>query len=416
MRFAICDWKSASDSAACGSALLALLLVPALARAQQTWTLTTADFKTQSVNVVSIDDAGAKITRVHGGDASVVPWRQILQLERVAAANATTPAPPPTTRPGGSKFTLYLSNGDRIAGDAAGLEGETLAWSSPAAGRVDVKLKQVLSIARAGETPPRLDAQRTTDVVFLINGDTARGLLSAVDNTGLTVQADGNAVPVPWEAVKSVALATVATAAGDGSNANERGVRVTLADGSVLSSPAFTLAADKATLGAADAKRELPASAVVAVEQVNGPVAWLSSLQLSESVQTPFLETVFPARMDRTVRGEPIRFGDRTFPRGIGVHAYSRLVWQLPEGNRYKTFRTQYAIDGDKPYANVTVRVKLDDKVVHEQQDVVAGKLSEVVQAPLAGGAKTLTLEVDYGKTYDVQDRFNWIEPALLAE
>jgi hypothetical protein len=27
---------------------------------------------------------------------------------------------------------------------------------------------------------------------------------------------------------------------------------------------------------------------------------------------------------------------------------------------------------------------------------------------------KVITLEVDYGQTYDVQDRFNWIEPALL--
>ena len=26
-------------------------------------------------------------------------------------------------------------------------------------------------------------------------------------------------------------------------------------------------------------------------------------------------------------------------------------------------------------------------------------------------GHKTLTLEVDFGENYDVQDRFNWIEP-----
>ena len=30
--------------------------------------------------------------------------------------------------------------------------------------------------------------------------------------------------------------------------------------------------------------------------------------------------------------------------------------------------------------------------------------------------AKRITLEVDWGDTYDVQDRFNWIEPALLKE
>ena len=31
-------------------------------------------------------------------------------------------------------------------------------------------------------------------------------------------------------------------------------------------------------------------------------------------------------------------------------------------------------------------------------------------------GAKRITLEVDWGDTYDVQDRFNWIEPALLKD
>lgn len=395
--------------AACGFAL-ALLLAHFPAFAQSSWTLTTSDFNTGAVNLISLDGAGAKVTDPSGGAAeSVIPWQQILQLERTPAAAA--PANPATTRPAAAKFTLYLANGDRVSGEAIALEGETLAWSSRAAGRLDVKLKQVSAIVRGSELPPRRDV-RTEDVVSLVNGDTARGLLSAIDATGITVQAEGTPVTLPWDAVRTVALAAVPT----GSEAEkERTIRVTLGDGSVLSGSTISMTADKATLGAGDAKREVAAATVVAVEQVNGPVAWLSSLPPTESIQTPFLETVFPARMDRTVVGDPIRFGDRTFSRGMGVHAYSRLAWQLPGGNRYKTFRTQYAIDGDKPYANVTVRVKLDDKVVHETADFVAGKISDVVQIPLAG-AKTLTLEVDFGKTYDVQDRFNWIEPALLAE
>ncbi|MGB7161220.1 MAG: NPCBM/NEW2 domain-containing protein [Tepidisphaeraceae bacterium] len=375
----------------------------AAAFAQSAWTLTTSDFQTRPVDLAGIDDAGAKV-REHGASAeSSIAWNQILQLQRAGALQSN---------PG--KFTLHLTNGDRVSGEALELAGESLAWSAPAAGRVDVKLKQVVAITKAGEQPPRRDAAqppRTEDVVSLTNGDTARGLVFAVDKAGITVQADGNPVTVPWESVRTVTLASVTD---DAAAKSERGVRVTLADGSVLSDSRVALQGDKAILGAGDAKREVLASAVIAIEQVNGPVAWLSSLAPSESVQTPFLETVFPARMDRTVRGEPIRFGDRTFPRGIGVHAYSRLTWQLPQG-RYKAFRTQYAIDGDKPFANVTVRVKLDDKVVHETTDFVAGTLADVVRVPL-GNAKTLTLEVDYGKTYDVQDRFSWIEPALLVE
>ncbi len=405
MRFAIADFKR--PIAVCGFAL-ALLVSRAPVFAQTAWTVTTSDFQTRPVTLIGLDDAGAKVTEPSSGVVeSTIPWVQILQMER---AQPPTPTIPAATKPA-TAFILHLANGDRVSGEALSLEGEILAWNSRAAGRVEVKLNGVTAISRAGEPAPRGGAPRTEDVITLTNGDTARGLLSAVDAATITVQAAGTPVTLPWDAIRTVTLAAVPT---DIRAKDERAVLVTLADGSMLSGDSLAITADKATLVAGGATRDLASAAVVAVEQVNGPVAWLSSLAPTESVHTPFLETVFPARMDRTVRGEPMRFGDRTFPRGIGVHAYSRMTWELPQG-RYKTFRTQYAIDGDNPYANVIVRIKLDGKVVHEAEDFVAGKVAEVVQAPLAG-AKTLTLEVDYGKTYDVQDRFNWIEPALLAE
>jgi hypothetical protein len=129
-------------------------------------------------------------------------------------------------------------------------------------------------------------------------------------------------------------------------------------------------------------------------------------------LQTPFLELSWPARMDRAVDGEPIRFGERTFSRGIGVHSYSRITFPIDPAMR--AFRTQYAIAGDWPYANVTVRIKLDSQVAYEKKDVRGGVLASPVLIDLNGHAQTLTLEVDYGQNYDVQDRFNWIEPALL--
>jgi hypothetical protein len=115
--------------------------------------------------------------------------------------------------------------------------------------------------------------------------------------------------------------------------------------------------------------------------------------------------------MDKTVQGDPIRFGDHEFTRGIGVHSYSKLVFNIPPG--CQSFRTQYAIDGDAPWANVTVRVKLDDRVAYEKANIIAGQLSPVVTLDLTG-FKMLTLEVDYGENYDVQDRLDWIEPAFL--
>jgi NPCBM/NEW2 domain-containing protein len=108
-----------------------------------------------------------------------------------------------------------------------------------------------------------------------------------------------------------------------------------------------------------------------------------------------------------------LRFGGKSFRRAIGVHAYSRLTWPLD--GKYAAFRTQYAVDERLSHADMTVRVKLGDKVAYEKQNVRAGTLSPVISVDL-GGAKSLTLEVDYGSGTDVQDRLVWLEPALLKK
>ena len=64
----------------------------------------------------------------------------------------------------------------------------------------------------------------------------------------------------------------------------------------------------------------------------------------------------------------------------------------------------------------MTVRIKVDGKVVHEQPNLRADVLAPVVIVDLPTAAKMLTLEVDYGAANDTQDRFNWIEPALLKK
>jgi hypothetical protein len=119
--------------------------------------------------------------------------------------------------------------------------------------------------------------------------------------------------------------------------------------------------------------------------------------------------------MHTDFEGEPIRFRDRPFPRSIAAHSLSRISWPL-DGS-YAAFRTRYALDPKNPggSGDVTVRIKLDDKVVHE----VANFRSSGVAAPVVielGAARTLTLEVDYGRRIDAGDRFLWLEPALLRE
>ena len=385
-------------------ALASLVLFASRApAADTTWSVTTAAFEQLQAASVTLDEQGAQLSVLPGNESRRLGWDAFLSAER---AEVTPTAP--------GKFEILMLNGDRVTGEPAGIEGENLAWTNPVAGKLSLPLSQAVRVTKAGQPAPPAPAEPATeDVVTLANGDSVRGIVAAIGEGRVDVQqAGGDVVPVPLDSVVSLRFASTGQAPPA---AAERTFRLRLGDGSTLTSASLKLTNEQAevTLPGAAEPRQIPAATIAGVEQVNGPVAWLSSLAPAEQAHVPFLGATSPARMDRTVLGEPIRFGDETFRRGIGVHSRSRLTWPLD--GRYKAFRTRYALDGDLPYADVTVRIKLDDKVVHERADFVAGEPSPVVTLPL-GGAKSITLEVDYGRTYDVQDRFNWIEPALLKD
>ena len=247
---------------------------------------------------------------------------------------------------------------------------------------------------------------------------TARAFLAGCGGGKLTVQsADAGATDVPLANVARVAFAA---AGGGGGAAPGQAFRVRLSDGSAVTAAAVTVDGGAVSLtlaGRAVKPVLLKLSDVVAVEQLNGPVGWLSSRDPTEAVQVPYVGGAppWPARFDAAVDGSPLAFAGRPFDHGIGVHAYSRLTFAVDPA--WAAFRTQYAVDSrrDSPrlLADVTVRIKVDGRVVHERRDVRAGVLSPVVQVDLAG-AKTLTLECDYGPNGDTQAHLDWLQPALL--
>jgi hypothetical protein len=376
-----------------------VLLSSSLCSAESGWVLTTADFQSRPVDLRAIDPRGITIAD-EKGQATTIPVDQFLQLARAGAP-----------QPVKSKFVLSLTTGDTVAGDPVGVKDEVLTWNAAALGELKVPLRQVVAVRRPGVPVPAAAAQEvpTEDTVRLANGDAVKGIVVGMEPGTVSVQVGTDVTPVPSDAV--VAITFASTGGASGKPDKGRGFRVRLSDGSSLVVPGLAWESGTATLQVGNEKRRLDASKLAGIEQVNGPVTWLSSVEPTESEQVPYLGQPWPARMDRSVSGGPIRVGAQTFARGIGVHAYSRLAWNL-DGS-HKTFRTRYAIDGDREQADVTVRVRLDDKVVHEQQHVRAGRLADVVRVEL-GDAKRLTLEVDFGDGYDVQDRLNWIEPALV--
>jgi len=382
-----------------GSVVATALLLVSVARADVRWNLTTADFQTQAINLLAIDGTSVRFIDKASNDQTT-PLDQFVSLQ-------TAVSKPPRGAYG--KSLLYLADGATVSGEITSMQDEKLLFTNDVFGKLSFTLKQITridSIARAGGLK-KMPPSQTEDVVQLANGDTVRGVVLSMSLTTVSIKTEAGPSDVPLSNIASVAFATSGTPA----DRKAKGFRVQLDDGSSLAVDGLTLQGSAVAIVIAGETRTLDLDKLTSIEQINGPVAWLSALTPSENIQTPFLEATWPARMNLSATSEPIRFGSRTFTHGIGVHSRSHLTWTL-DGS-FKSFRTQYATDPNLPYADMDVRILLDGKVAHEAKSVKDGSISPVVALDLTG-VKTITLEVDFGAGYDVQDRLNWIEPALL--
>ena len=386
--------------------IAAVSLSPAVAAAADDWSLTTADFQTRAVAVRGMTADGVQVAGPGGGER-VVPLDTFVSAQRAAAGGASAATP---------KFTLALAGGDHLVGEPVTVTGENLTWAEPLLGGVQVPFGRLVAM-NSGASASTPDERPKQDVVTLANGDSVAGVFTGVADGKLAVQAaDGGPTAVPLGGVSRVAFASTGTPPADAGHA----FRVRLVDGSAVTVVGVAVTGDGVSLTlAAPAGRvvPLPLVDVLSIEQLDGPVGWLSSRTPAESVQVPYLggATPWPARFDAAVDGGPLAFNGQAFDHGIGVHAYSRLTFAIDPG--WAAFRTRFAVDSrrDAPrlLADVTVRVKVDGRVALERRDVRAGVLSPVAVVDLTG-AKTLTLECDYGPNGDTQAHLNWLEPALL--
>jgi hypothetical protein len=380
------------------STLLTIVLAGLLAfsstlRAADRWTLIDASLTPVAIDLKAIDPAAGVTGAIEAGEARQVPIGELVSLSRGQ----------PGALPNGL-FVLHTAAGERLVGSPVGSTAEAITWANESLGDRIVPLAQVARVDRSLAAPAPEDPL-TEDVATLANGDVVRGVVSSVDSKTLTMTAGDNGVPIALANLAIVRFAATTPGAAAGASP----FAITLADGSVAFASAITVAADGWAVRWGDSRVTLPADKVVRVDHLAGPVRWLSTLSPQVNY-TPYLGEAYPPKMDATVAGDPIAFAGRTYDRGIGMHARTSMTFALD--GAYATFRTRYATDPSLSLTDAVVRVRVDDRVIHEQR-VRSGMLSAVVEADLAG-AKTLTLQVDFGQGLHTHDRVNWIEPVLL--
>lgn len=94
---------------------------------------------------------------------------------------------------------------------------------------------------------------------------------------------------------------------------------------------------------AAEVKIELPRAALARIDYSNDKLAYLSDLEPIKVVEKSTLDRVDSYRRDKNLDAGPLRLGGKTYVKGLALHAYSELVYDLD--GKFKDFKVTAGVD-----------------------------------------------------------------------
>lgn len=255
----------------------------------------------------------------------------------------------------------HLSAGTRLTGFLEDMKPGLISFSADGVGQVKLPTTKVraLSLAELGEETEKKKEPPTTQQVdvFLTDGGHLHGGLLGLTKAGLSLQHDLlGSLGIPLEKLSHVSF-------------------------------------------------------------LGGRCQYLSDIEPKKT--TEHLGNLFLARLpfkrDRNVLGKQLRMKGKTYAKGLGVHAYSKLEYDLA-GNFQKFQATIGLDDSARPplqgagssTGTVVFRVWLDGKRIIEKVMKFSDPPQEL-DLPVANG-QTLSLEVDFGdkNLSAALDRANW--------
>ncbi len=348
--------------------------------------------------------------------AGVVGVRRIDAVDVVRITTTSKAAGPSS---GAFVATLGGASGaDRIVGVPGVFADERVTMDVVSLGKVRVPLERVAIWRNPQIGDGRWDQEfgafvaaesNGADRLLLTNGDRVRGVVMAVDWEGFRMEsAEGAASRFAHDRVLAASIVHVPFDGGDDLRA-----RVELLDGTRMTASSLDWRDRKVKATILDGvELEIAADRILRIDMLGGRWRWLTELSPIRREQSPMMNVHWPMRVDRNVLGGPLSSAGRVFDRGIGVHSRSRLTYDLR--GVYREFVTSYGMDDDSgPLADVTVNIRVDGEVRHERESVRRGSLLGPVRIDVRR-ADRIELTVDFGRLGGIQDRFDWIEPAVV--
>jgi NPCBM/NEW2 domain len=349
-----------------------------------------------------------------GSSLHSFPGRDIVSLRR---QNVLLPPMPHTEH-------VILANGDRIPGKLLKITQEQAQFQS----QLDDTREMTLPLSAVSviwsSAPEGVDDadlllrrlatdNRRSDMLWLRNGDRIEGSLLGVDEKEARIRpAAGKEIKLQRDKLAVVAFNTELARAP---RARRPYGRLVLADGCRISLAAAhtdgNALAGKTLWGAAV---HIPLERLIALSIHRGRAVYLSDLKPRRYEHTPYLDLRWPYRLDASVAGYDLRVAGNTFDKGIGLHAESKLTYEVSAG--YQWFEALVGLDdrtGREGSAVIEVLVDGKARDVGAARELSGRGDPKSIRVNVAG-AQELTLEVKFGRRGDVQDHVDWVDARLI--
>lgn len=317
---------------------------------------------------------------------------------------------------------VVTAGGDRLAAGKITLAAGTLTVVTSALKSLKLPLSRVSAIylpdkqSTAAEVRQKCEELRLTasrrDILVATKKGGAylgiEGVAKAIGDKTVTFNWQGKDRTSERKVVRAILIATAATqpAAAAGTLA--------LRDGSTLSFTGLAFDGKKITAETAVAgKVAVAADAVASVWFRSDRVTNLAEIKPVAVKQYGFFDSGFGYRTNRSVGGGPLRLGGKTYARGLGLHSFAELTYDL--NGQYGRFVVTVGIDDAvRPRGDATL-VFLGDGKELGKPIRLTGKDEPVAVRLDLKAVKRLTIRVDFGEDkFDVADHVDLVSARLV--
>lgn len=386
--------------------LLIALSAPVNALAEER--LTTIDGRQLKGQIQSIDEQGQIIAN---------GWEQPIMLDRLTRIERIDA--PAVTPEGG--IVVYLAGGTHLRTKqiAFDLEEEKCWLVGFVSEEVELPLESVRAVFFQGEnrsiSPPRglveALAEPRSDVDLLyVTDDSGRhsleGFVESVDEEYVYFAWEGESHAILRTTVVGLVLANVA--GEDPAPA----IDVHLVGGDRILGEAGSLEEGLFTIRLSEtAELAFPFNRVARIDIYSPRMRFLSQLEPSQQIHRPSFAFRMPLAIDQCVSGKPLTLGQHTYERGLGMHSYARVIYDLP--GPFDLFLATVGIDDStEGRGDCLIYVMADDREVFKTR--IRGGEDPIDLRLDIEGVRRLTLIVEQGEDFDLSDHVDWCDARVV--